>query len=191
MGGEGGTRVCVLRWATRGICVALVVPVVTSIQTAFVSAIVLYSLFLCTPAFGSEQNENMPTYQSVKQGAVSFCRPSVLLSREIAYFCRHIDLCVYFPCPALRPLYRQYCAHTQQTVSIDTPVEMWARDEEQSRARLAHEREAADQARQRAKEIRTVEEFRAFLTLGGHHGYFNLTHGRVQASAGGGWGGGS
>ncbi|CAN0191977.1 unnamed protein product [Pylaiella littoralis] len=80
---------------------------------------------------------------------------------------------------------------TVTTVSIDTPVEMWARGEEQSQARRAHEREGADQARQRAKEIRTVEEFRAFMMLGGHHGYFNLTHGGFQASAGGGWGGAS
>eukprot|EP00903_Cladosiphon_okamuranus_P013200 g12312.t1 len=67
---------------------------------------------------------------------------------------------------------------TVTTVSIDTPVEMWARGPEQRQARQAHEREAASQARQRAKEIRTVEEFRAFMMLGGHKGYFDLTHGR-------------
>lgn len=76
----------------------------------------------------------------------------------------------------------------QKTVSIDTPVEMWARGPEQRQARQAHEREAANQARQRAKEIRTVEEFRAFMMLGGHKGYFDLTHGRYRTSSGGGWG---
>ncbi|CAM9951089.1 unnamed protein product [Ectocarpus fasciculatus] len=80
---------------------------------------------------------------------------------------------------------------TVTTVSIDTPVEMWARGGEQKEARQAHETEAAEQARQRAREIRTVEEFRAFMMLGGHRGYFDLTHGRYQASSGGGWGGAS
>lgn len=54
---------------------------------------------------------------------------------------------------------------------------------------MAHEREATEQARIRATEIRTVEEMRAFMTLGAHKGYFNLSHGRYKASAGGGWGG--
>lgn len=76
-------------------------------------------------------------------------------------------------------------------MSIDTPVEMWAGGPEQRQARQAHERKGADQARQRAKEIKTVEEFRAFMILGGHKGYFDLTHGRYQASPGGGWGGSS
>ncbi|CAM9757390.1 unnamed protein product [Ectocarpus sp. 4 AP-2014] len=80
---------------------------------------------------------------------------------------------------------------TITTVSIETPVEMWARGGEQREARQAHEAEAAEQARQRAREIRTVEEFRAFMMLGGHRGYFDLTHGRYQASSGGGWGGAS
>ncbi|CAM9862111.1 unnamed protein product [Ascophyllum nodosum] len=80
---------------------------------------------------------------------------------------------------------------TVTTVSIDTPVKMWAKGPEERQARLAHERKATDQARLRAREIRTVEEFRAFMTLGGHQGYFKLTHGRYQASAGGGWGGAS
>lgn len=78
---------------------------------------------------------------------------------------------------------------TVTTVSIDTPVEMWARGPEQRQARVAHEREATEQARIRATEIRTVEEMRAFMTLGAHKGYFNLSHGRYKASAGGGWGG--
>ncbi|CAM9096389.1 unnamed protein product [Scytosiphon promiscuus] len=80
---------------------------------------------------------------------------------------------------------------TVTTVSIDTPVEMWAGGPEQRQARQAHERRGANQARQRAKEIKTVEEFRAFMILGGHKGYFDLTHGRYQASPGGGWGGSS
>ena len=74
-------------------------------------------------------------------------------------------------------------------MSIDTPVEMWASGAEDRRARQAHERKAADQARLLAKEISTVKEFQAFLVLGGHRGYFDLTHGRYRASPGGGWGG--
>lgn len=66
---------------------------------------------------------------------------------------------------------------------------MWARGPEQRQARVAHERKATEQARLRSKEIRTVEEMRAFMTLGAHKGYFDLTHGRYRASAGGGWGG--
>lgn len=74
-------------------------------------------------------------------------------------------------------------------MSIDTPVGMWAKGPEQRKARQVHERKATDQARRLAKEIRTVEEFRAFMTLGGHEGYFKLTHGRYRVSPGGGWGG--
>lgn len=76
-----------------------------------------------------------------------------------------------------------------KTVSIDTPVELWARRADQVHAREAHERKATDQVRSQAQEIRTVEEFRAFMMLGGHGGYFDLTHGRYQPSAGAGWGG--
>lgn len=66
---------------------------------------------------------------------------------------------------------------------------MWARGPRERQARQAHERKATEQARLRATEIRTVEEFRAFMTLGGHAGYFNRTHGQYKVSPGAGWGG--
>lgn len=83
----------------------------------------------------------------------------------------------------LAPKVRSTRLHINVVDSIGIP---WQTPQDYTN-RIAHEAQGTERIQKNAKSIRTMSQFYAFLTLGGHQGLHRYVHYDYETSKGGGW----